>query len=182
MTGTGYISAVHLDSEHRFSKVPAPSIRLLAGFGVEGDAHGGALVQHRSRVRRDPTQPNLRQVHLIHAELLEQLGASGYHVAPGQLGENITTMGLNLLGLPRGTLLHLGPEAVVEVTGLRNPCRQLDHFQDGLLGRLAYRDHSGELVRLAGIMGIVLTGGEARPSDLIRVVLPRGEQVPLDRV
>lgn len=182
MTGNGYISAVHLDSEHRFSKVPAPSIRLLAGFGVEGDAHGGARVQHRSRVRRDPTQPNLRQVHLIHVELFEHLGASGYDVAPGQLGENITTVGLDLLGLPRGTLLHLGPEAVVEITGLRNPCSQLDDFQDGLLGRLAYRDGNGELIRLAGIMGVVLTGGEVRPTDQIRVVLPVGAHIPLDRV
>jgi MOSC domain-containing protein YiiM len=145
---------------------------LVAGLGVEGDAHLGRTVQHRSRVARDPTQPNLRQVHLIHGELHDELRALGFEVGPGDLGENVTTRGVDLLGLPAGTRLRLGDEAVVEVTGLRNPCAQLDRFQDGLLAAVLDRDGDGELVRKAGVMGVVVTGGAVRPGDPIAVEVP----------
>jgi MOSC domain-containing protein YiiM len=155
---------------------------LVAGIGVEGDAHAGVTVRHRSRVAVDPTQPNLRQVHLVHAELHDELRARGFTVDPGQIGENITTRGLDLLALPTGTVLRLGPRAVVEVTGLRNPCRQLDGFQAGLLRAVLDADERGRPVRKAGIMGIVLRGGPVRPGDPIGVDLPEGPHRPLERV
>lgn len=176
------VIAVASDSEHRFSKPLHGSIRLLAGLGVEGDAHLGVTVKHRSRVRRDPTQPNLRQVHLIHAELIEELRAAGFDVAPGRMGENVTTKGLDLLGLPRGTLLHLGPTAVVEVTGLRNPCAQLDRYQSGLMAAVLDRAPDGALIRKSGVMAIVRAGGEVRPGDAIRVERPAGEYWGLEPV
>jgi MOSC domain-containing protein YiiM len=168
----GVVVTVNRDAAHAFSKPVQPSIRLLAGLGVEGDAHLGATVQHRSRVAVDPTQPNLRQVHLIHAELLDELRARGFAVSAGQMGENVTTRGLDLLGLPTGARLHLGMAAVVEVTGLRNPCKQLDRFQPGLMAAVLGRNEQGRLVRKAGIMGVALSGGEVRPGDPIRVELP----------
>jgi MOSC domain-containing protein YiiM len=148
------------------------SIRLLTGLGVGGDAHMGETVKHRSRVARDPSQPNLRQVHLIHAELLKELGDAGFVLTPGQLGENITTTGIDLLDLPAGARLLLGEAAVVEVTGLRNPCTQLDGLQPGLMAATLGRDENGELIRKAGVMSIVRTEGEVRPGDLIQVELP----------
>ena len=178
----GSVAAVSLSPVHGFSKPAAGVIRLLAGLGVEGDAHCGATVKHRSRVAVDPTQPNLRQVHLIHGELFEELAAKGFSVHPGAMGENVTTRGLDLLPLPRGTLLRLGPTAVVEVTGLRNPCKQIDDFQGGLLGAVLDRDAAGGLVRKAGIMGIVLNGGEVRPGDAIAVTLPPLPHHALERV
>ena len=147
-------------------------IRLLAGLGVEGDAHLGETVQHRSRVARDPTQPNLRQVHLIAAELHDELRARGLAVAPGEMGENITTRGIDLLGLPTGTRLLVGEEAVVVVTGLRTPCAQLDGIQPGLLAAVLEHDENGALVRRAGIMGVVRASGAVRKGDPIRVELP----------
>jgi MOSC domain-containing protein YiiM len=167
---------------HTFSKVKQPSIRLLSGLGVAGDAHAGRTVKHRSRVAADPTQPNLRQVHLIHAELFDALGARGFKLAAGGLGENITTQGLYLLALPTGTRLHIGAEAVVEITGLRNPCAQLDGFQPGLLSAVLDRDAEGTLFRKAGVMGIVLSGGEVQPGDAIKVELPLEPWVRLERV
>ena len=166
------VIAVARSATHSFSKVPQESIRLIAGLGVEGDAHQGSTVRHRSRVARDPTQPNLRQVHLIHAELHDELRAAGFSVGAGALGENVTTRGVDLLALPSGTWLRLGSQAVVEVTGLRNPCAQLDHFASGLLAAVVARDERGQLVRKAGIMGVVLVGGELRAGDAIKVVLP----------
>jgi len=176
------VVAVSRDGDHRFSKAPAQEIVLLAGLGVQGDAHAGASVQHRSRVAADPTQPNLRQVHLIHAELFAELREQGFDVAPGQLGENITTRRLNLLALPRGTHLLLGPEAVVEVTGLRNPCVQINAFQPGLLNAVLGRDDKGGVVRKAGIMSVVVQGGAIEPGDTIDVRLPAGPHRPLERV
>ncbi|GIH55543.1 molybdenum cofactor biosysynthesis protein [Microbispora rosea subsp. aerata] len=167
---------------HTFSKTPLESIRLLAGLGVEGDAHSGVTVKHRSRVARDPSQPNLRQVHLIHAELHDELREAGFTVQPGEMGENITTRGVDLLALPTGTRLHLGETAVVEVTGLRNPCAQIDDFQDGLLKAVLDRDEEGNVVRKAGVMGVVLVGGEVRPGDPIRVEPPAGPHTPLQPV
>lgn len=178
----GTVTAVSSNGEYAFSKPNRPAITLLAGLGVEGDVHAGVTVKHRSRVAQDPTRPNLRQVHLIHAELFAELVEEGFEVAPGQLGENVTTTGIDLLGLPVGTLLRLGEEAVVEVTGLRNPCLQIDAFQDGLLKRVVGRDEAGNLVRKAGIMGIVQAGGVVRPGDAIAVHLPDGPHRPLDRV
>ncbi len=166
------VAAVSRSSVHGFSKPVRDAIRLLAGLGVEGDAHAGVTVKHRSRVAQDPTQPNLRQIHLIHGELHDELTATGFHVASGVMGENVTTRGLDLLDLPRGTLLRLGAKAVVEVTGLRNPCRQLDSYQPGLMAAVLGRDACGKLVRKAGIMGIILACGEVKPGDAIRVELP----------
>ena len=178
----GIVTAVSRSATHTFSKPTTAAIRLLAGLGVEGDAHLGVTVNHRSRVRTDPDSPNLRQVHLIHAELHAELRAAGFAVAAGQIGENVTTRGIALLGLPAGTRLHLGEAAVVEVTGLRNPCRQLDRFQAGLTAALIGRNPDGRPIRKAGIMGIVLAGGEVRPGDAIAVELPPEPHVALDRV
>ena len=150
------VFAVHLSPRHTFSKQSVASIRLVAGFGVDGDAHGGATVKHRSRVARDPAQPNLRQVHLVHGELLEQLRLRGHPVQPGTIGENITTAGLDLLALSQGTRLRIGADAVVIVTGLRNPCSQLDNFSSGLMGAVLDRAPDGQLIRKAGVMGVVL--------------------------
>jgi MOSC domain-containing protein YiiM len=172
MTSDATVVAVSCSGSHTFSKPNAGSIRLIAGLGVEGDAHLGETVKHRSRVARDPNQPNLRQVHLVHAELLDELRPAGFNVGPGDMGENITTRGVDLLGLPAGTRLRLGDSAVVEVTGLRNPCAQLDGFQPGLMAAVLDRDAAGNLVRKAGVMAIVLSGGEVRPGDTIRVELP----------
>jgi MOSC domain-containing protein YiiM len=175
----GSVIAVSLRSGHHFSKTPSLSIRLLRGLGVAGDAHMGETVKHRSRVRKDPTLPNLRQVHLIHAELFDELRAKGFVVAPGELGENITTSGIDLLALPAGTRLHLGASAVVEISGLRNPCVQLDNFQQGLMAATLDKDADGNLVRKAGVMSIVIAEGDVRPGDAIRVELPSMPHRPL---
>ncbi|WP_204358226.1 MOSC domain-containing protein [Streptosporangium sp. 'caverna'] len=179
---SGRVTAVSSSATHTFSKVCLPGIRLLAGLGVEGDAHLGVTVKHRSRVAQDPTQPNLRQVHLIQAELHDELRVAGFSVAAGELGENVTTRDVDLLGLPVGALLRLGEEAVVEVTGLRNPCVQIEAFQTGLLKQVVGRDEAGELVRRAGVMGVVVAGGEVRPGDTIEVELPPPPHRRLDRV
>ena len=178
----GVVEAVSRASQHTFSKPTAAVIHLLAGLGVEGDAHLGRTVQHRSRVARDPSQPNLRQVHLIHGELHDELRAQGFKIAWGVMGENVTTRGVDLLGLPAGSRLRLGEEAVVEVTGLRNPCVQLDHFRPGLMAAVLDRDDEGKLVRKAGVMAIVLAGGEVRPGDRIAVELPPPPHARLERV
>jgi MOSC domain-containing protein YiiM len=178
----GTVVAVAASPTHTMSKPTAGSIRLLAGLGVEGDAHEGVTVKHRSRVAADPTQPNLRQVHLIHEELHDELRASGFAVEPGVMGENVTTRGIDVLALPRGTRLRLGAEAVVEVTGLRNPCGQLNGIQQGLLAATVDRGADGSLIRRAGIMGVVLAGGDVRPGDPIEVALPPEPHEPLERV
>jgi MOSC domain-containing protein YiiM len=173
------VTAVSRSAKHTLVKSNQHSIRLSAGLGVDGDAHHGATVKHRSRVARDPSQPNLRQVHLIHAELHEELRATGFAVSAGQMGENITTQGVDLLGLPAGARLCLGGTAVVEVTGLRNPCAQLDRIQPRLMAATLGRDEHGNLVRKAGIMGVVIADGEVRPGDAIRVELPPRPHRPL---
>jgi MOSC domain-containing protein YiiM len=174
----GEVVAVSSSARHALAKPNRASIRLIAGLGVEGDAHAGATVKHRSRVERDPTQPNLRQVHLIHAELHDELRARGYELDPGQMGENITTRGVDLLALPTGTRLRLG-DAVVEITGLRNPCLQLERLGKGLMQAVLDRDPDGALIRKAGIMGIVLEGGEVRKGQTIVVELPPAPHRPL---
>ena len=178
----GVVIAVCRSATHTMSKPSRARIRLLAGLGVEGDAHAGATVKHRSRVARNPSQPNLRQVHLIHAELHDELRAAGFEIAAGQMGENVTTRGVDLLGLPVGARLRLGDTAVVEVTGLRNPCAQLDGIQRGLMKAVLDRDEQGNLIRKAGVMGVVLTGGEVHPGDPIRVELPAESRRALEPV
>jgi MOSC domain-containing protein YiiM len=178
----GLVEAVSATGSHAMSKQNRLAIRLLEGLGVDGDAHMGTTVKHRSRVRRDPTQPNLRQVHLIPAELHDELRHRGFAVTAGQMGENITTSGIDLLELPAGTHLALGDEAVVQLTGLRNPCVQLDGIQPGLMAAVLSRDESGNIVRRAGVMGVVLAGGEVRPGDQIRVELPAAPLLPLSPV
>lgn len=179
---SAYVTAVSASRVHGFSKKNLMWIRLLAGLGVEGDAHAGETVKHRSRVARDPNQPNLRQVHLMHAELHDDLVAAGFTVSAGQMGENITTRGINLLSLPAGARLHVGETAVIEVTGLRNPCIQIDRFQRGLMQAVLDKDDEGNLIRKAGVMGIVLSGGDVRPGDPIRTILPPGPHRPLECV
>ncbi len=178
----GKVIAISLSQTHSFSKPNQESIKLLTGLGVEGDAHLGEKVQHRSRVKQNPDQPNLRQVHLIHAELHDELRETGFDVSPGDMGENITTRGLDILALPAGTKLHLGSAAIVEVTGLRNPCTQLDDFQSGLMKAVLDKDEEGNLIRKAGIMGIVLADGEVRVNDEIRAELPPEPHEPLKPV
>lgn len=176
------VVSVSRDDEHRFSKPPRESIQLLEGLGVEGDAHLGRTVQHRSRVAADPTQPNLRQVHLIQRELFDEVAADGHTLRPGDLGENITTADIDLLGLPRGTRLRIGADAVVEVTGLRNPCAQINTFQTGLLKSVIGHDEWGNVVRKAGVMGVVVHPGTVEPGDEIVVELPALPHRALERV
>jgi MOSC domain-containing protein YiiM len=168
----GVVVAVSCSGVHTMSKPAVAAIRLLAGLGVEGDAHLGESVKHHSRVARDPSQPNLRQVHLIHTELHDELRAAGFALSPGEMGENITTRGIDLLALPCGTRLRLGASAVVEVTGLRNPCGQLDELQRGLMAATLARDDRGNLIRKAGVMGVVISEGEVRAGDTIIVEIP----------
>ena len=166
------VVSVNRSSEHLFSKEPVDEIFLIQGKGVSGDAHLGETVKHRSRVKKDPNQPNLRQVHLVHIELIQELEESGFRVRPGTIGENITTSGIDVLALPKGTILSIGGEVELKVTGLRNPCFQLDNYQQGLTAAVLDRDDNGELVRKAGIMSIVLKGGIVRPGDRIHVLYP----------
>jgi MOSC domain-containing protein YiiM len=173
------VVSVSRDDAHRFTKPAVSEIRLIEGWGIEGDTHAGTTVQHRSRVARDPSQPNLRQVHLIHAELFDEVRVRGYQVRPGELGENITTAGLDLLALPAGTMLHLGESAMIRLTGLRNPCDQINGLAPRLMKELVGRRPDGTVVRKAGVMSVVIAGGVVRPGDLIRAELPEGEHEPL---
>lgn len=176
------VTAVSRDHEHRFSKTVVAEITLIEDWGVEGDAHAGRTVQHRSRVARDPSQPNLRQVHLIHEELFDELASAGYAVTAGEMGENITTRGIDLLSLPEGTQLCLGDDAIVHVTGLRNPCQQINTFEPGMLSEVVGRAEDGSVQRKGGVMAVVIAGGVVRAGDLISVTLPTGDQKPLSPV
>ena len=177
------VTAVSRSKNHTFSKLNDLTIRLVAGLGVEGDAHLGEKVQHRSHIRKQgPNIPNLRQVHLIHEELFDELRAAGFDVRPGVLGENVTTQGVDLLALPAGTRLKLGADAVVEITGLRNPCRQIEAFQPGLLSAVLGRDPHGNLIRKTGVMAVVVAGGDVTAGDAVAVILPPGDQRPLQPV
>jgi MOSC domain-containing protein YiiM len=178
----GRVVAVCLGRSHRFSKTASLGIRLLKGLGVEGDAHLGRQIKHVYDARRDPTRPNLRQVHLIHAELFDELHAKAFVVRPGDLGENVTTSGIDLLNLPLGARLRLGADAVLEVTGLRTPCIQIDRFQNGLMAAMLDRDADGRLIRKTGVMSIVIEGGDVRPGDAIAVEWPDKPYVPLEPV
>ncbi|PKO16107.1 MAG: MOSC domain-containing protein [Chloroflexi bacterium HGW-Chloroflexi-10] len=177
-----HVLAVHTSPTHTFSKRTSDTIILLAGLGVEGDAHCGKTVKHQSRVARDPSQPNLRQVHLIQAELFDSLAKIGHNVLPGQVGENITTRGIDLLDLPTDTELLIGPDVVLRITGLRNPCKQLDNFQPGLMAAVLERTLEGNIVRKAGVMAVVISGGKVTVDDPIRVMFPSGPFSPLEPV
>jgi len=179
---TAVVTQVWASATHSFSKFACGELRIIEGQGVEGDAHCGVTVKHRSRVAVDPAQPNLRQVHLIHGELFDELAAQGFGVRPGQLGENLTTRGIDLLALPRDTELHIGPEVVLRVTGLRNPCPQIENFEAGLLKAVVGKDANGEIVRKAGVMSIVLAGGVWKPGDAIPARLPPLPHAKLERV
>lgn len=178
----GKVTAVSRSATHTLIKPNEERIQLIAGLGVEGDAHAGKTVKHRSRVARDPSQPNLRQVHLIHAELYDELREAGFNVAAGQMGENITTRGIDLLSLPTGTRLRIGAEAVIEITGLRNPCAQLEKIQTGLMKAVLDRDEEGNLIRKAGVMAVVLASGPVEPGDPITIELPPETHQPLKPV
>jgi hypothetical protein len=180
--GTSLVKTVSSSAVHRFSKVIQAEIKILEGLGVEGDAHLGVTVKHRSRVAVDPTQPNLRQVHLIPYELFDELLQEGFKVAPGDLGENITTSGIDLISLPKRTILKVGERAVLEVMGLRNPCAQIDNFKSGLLSKVVKRDNDGNLIRKAGIMCIAKASGRVQPNDLIKIILPKPPFEKLERV
>ncbi|MCP4419252.1 MAG: MOSC domain-containing protein [Chloroflexi bacterium] len=173
------VIAVSCNAQHTFSKPNQPFINLIEGIGVEGDAHSGKTVKHLYLAKIDPTKPNLRQVHLIQAELFDELNTSGFSVEPGQLGENITTRGVNLLTLPTGAKLQIGAEAVIELTALRNPCFQIDNFQKGVLKAVLDKDEEGNIIRKAGVMGIVLVGGEIWPDNPIQIELPPKPHQPL---
>lgn len=175
----GTVMAVSRSATHTFSKPIADNIRLLAGLGVEGDCHNGATVKHLSRLLRFGSAPNLRQVHLVHEELFDELRQAGFSVSAGDMGENVTTRGVDLLSLPKGARLHIGDEALIEITGLRNPCRKLNRLQAGLMAATLDRDAEGQLIRKAGVMSIVVAGGEVRAGDPIRVELPAGPHEPL---
>jgi MOSC domain-containing protein YiiM len=176
---SGTVVAVSRSPTHSLSKQNVDHIQLHSGFGVEGDVHAGPRVKHRSRVAQDPGQPNLRQVHLMHAELFAELAAAGFSVGPGTMGENITTAGLDLLALPTGTRLLLGSAAVVQLTGLRNPCSQLDTIRTGLMAATLARDPSGRSIPKAGVMAVVVAGGLVRAGDSIRIQRPGGSPQPL---
>ncbi|MCU1425716.1 MAG: molybdenum cofactor biosysynthesis protein [Microbacteriaceae bacterium] len=176
------VVSVSFDRAHRFSKPTAASITLIEGIGVEGDAHAGATVQHLHRLKNHADEPNLRQVHLIHSELFTELEGEGHGVEPGQLGENVTTEGIDLLGLPRGARLAIGDDAVIEITGLRNPCTQINRFQTGLMKAVLGRNENGDVVRKTGVMSVVVRGGVVRAGDAIVVTPPAGEQSALEVV
>lgn len=176
---TATVLAVHKSAGHTFSKPTVDEIRIVEGLGVEGDAHAGTTVMHRYDRRKDPTRPNLRQVHLLQSELFAELEEKGYAVGPGQMGENVTTAGIDLLTLPLGTVLRLGDEAVVELTGLRSPCKYINGLAEGLVQAVLDRDDDGNLIRKAGVMSVVLAGGTVRAGDPVRVDLPAGAHTAL---
>ncbi len=175
------VDSVSASPNHNLSKVSRQEIELLEGLGVKGDAHLGKTVKHRSRVARDPSQPNLRQVHLMRKELLDELRLEGFAIAPGQMGENITTSGIDLMNLPYGTNLKIGNEVVVELTGFRSPCAQLDSIQTGLMKALLVHGSDNKYISKAGVMGIIIRGGLVRPNDKIEIQYPKGELIKLPK-
>ena len=181
MSSTSVV-AVARDASHGFSKKLVSEIRILDGLGVEGDAHLGKTLKHRSRMDVDPTKPNLRQVHLIHLERFVEVGKKGFRIRPADLGENITTEGIDLLALPRGTVLKIGETVELEVTGLRNPCKQIDDFQAGLLSAVLLKGEKGEIIRKSGIMTVVRAGGKVKAGDSIQAIYPQKLYLPLERV
>lgn len=179
--GVAKVIALSKSASHTLKKENYNSLELLKGLGVNGDAHMGKNVKHRSRVARNPYQLNLRQVHLIHGELLEELKTNGYHIIPGQMGENITTSGIDLLSLPKDTILKIGVSSI-QITGLRNPCYQLDGIQPGLMKAVLDKDADGNLIRKAGVMAIVLEGGTIETGDEISIEYPEKPHQALEKV
>ncbi len=180
---TGRIICVARDETHRFSKVPQARVRLIAGIGVEGDAHAGETMKHRSRLGKTKVAPNIRQVHLLQSELFEEMANKGFAVEPAQMGENVTTQGIDLLGLPRGARLRLGSDALVEITGLRNPCWQIDaNIGQGAMAATLDRGPRRKLIRKSGVMAVVLEGGEVAPGDRIEIAALPDERLPLEPV
>jgi len=177
-----HVEAVHLSDSHSFSKRAVSEVELIAGLGIQGDTHQGTSVQHRSRIAIDPSRPNLRQVHLLGSELFQDVAKRGYTVGPGDLGENITTIGIDLLALPTGTTLRLGSDCLISITGLRNPCQQINDFRDGLLSEMLERNDDGTLVKKAGVMAVVIRSGVVRPGDSIDDSLPPLPHIPLTGV
>jgi MOSC domain len=167
----GTVVAVAADRGHRFSKPTRDRIVLLEGHGVEGDAHAGPFVRHRYLARRRPRVPNLRQVHLIPSELFRSLSEAGFEVAAGDLGENITTTGLDLERMPLGTLIEFGLMAMIELTGLRTPCVLIDRFQAGLKRQVLSSDETGPPFK-CGVLGVVRSGGPVAAGDAARARLP----------
>lgn len=176
------VIAVHKKSSYSFHKDTVPTIYLVAGIGVEGDIHSGETVKHRSRVRRDPAQPNLRQVHLMPSELFDELKEKGFKVRVGELGENITTSGIDLINLPKDTRMIFESGAEIQITGLRNPCHQLDDWQKGLLKACLEKDAEGNLIRKAGVMAIVLKGGKVSAKETVRILKPSPPHISLEKV
>jgi len=179
---SGKVHSLSSSAQHSFSKHTTHQVEVIKGIGIKGDAHAGVKVKHRSRVAKDPNQPNLRQIHLIHLELLKELVAKGYTVNPGDLGENITTEGISILNLPKDTILKIGENVAIQITGLRNPCHQIDKFQKGLLKEVVGKNDAGDIIRMAGIMAIVLEGGMIKVNDEILVELPALPHQKLERV
>ena len=177
-----HVTSVNVSAVHDFSKSPQREIELLEGLGVAGDAHCGTTVKHRSRVKRNPSQPNLRQVHLLQSELFDEVAQNGHPLRPGDMGENVTTTGIDLLALPRDTVLRLGETAEVQLTGLRNPCWQIDNFQQGLLKHMLGVGEHGRIVRKAGVMAVVRRSGPVCAGDRVTVVLPDLPHQRLEKV
>jgi MOSC domain-containing protein YiiM len=173
----GTVVAVASKEKHEFSKRTRHAITLVEDHGVEGDVHAGRVIQHRYLAKKMPVMPNNRQVHLIASELFTELGLSGFNVSPGELGENITTAGLDLTNLPLGTRLRLGSSAVVEITGLRTPCSLIDRFQKGLK-RAMIMKHEQPRFR-CGVLGVAKATGKIAPGDPIIVELPSFSLQPL---
>jgi MOSC domain-containing protein YiiM len=178
----GRVMSLSKSETHTFQKINQKKLNLIKGLGIEGDAHMGKTVKHRSRVAKDPSQPNLRQVHLIHSELHDELEGLGFKIKAGEMGENITTKGIDLLSLPKDTILNIGKNARIQITGLRNPCNQLNIFKKGLMNAVLDKDENGDLIRKAGIMGIVLEGGVIEVEDTIEIILPDKPHIKLDMV
>ena len=178
----GLVTAVSKSDTHTMSKKNVKTIHLIEGLGVNGDAHMGKNVKHRSRVSKNPNQPNLRQIHLIHSELLSELLIKGFNIIPGEMGENITTVNIDLLSLPKDTILNIGKDSQIKITGLRNPCHQLNGIKDGLMKAVLGQDNYGNLIRKAGVMGIVLKSGKVSTGDEIRIEYPKKPFTNLERV
>jgi len=166
------VLSVSMSSSHGFSKRPTDYIYLLSGCGVQGDVHCSGAASSN----------NKRQVHLIASELLTELARKdskgrAYIISPGALGENITTKGIDLVGLNEGTRLHFGDgddHAIVRITGLRNPKKRLDEWPKGLLDRCAMKNKKGEITgRKIGVMGIVEEDGFVQPGHMVYVEKPK---------
>ena len=172
ITTEGIVAGVFVSGGHTFSKSERYSVTLLQGLGIEGDAHCGSTVQHLSDRKKNSTRSNLRQLHLIQSELIEELNATGFDVRPGDLGENITTGQIDLPALPQGTLLRIGDTAVVEITGLRTPCFKIERFRKGLRSAVTEHRHGGPATLKGALMAIVVAGGVVNRDDRIGVIIP----------